>query len=210
MIVSVTFRRRKWTGTSYQDQIARLKFRLLHLLPEICEKSHTFLLSFHGHVVVQEKFCSVFPRNTLVSFHDGATFVFGWIASSHQSMGDCGSFAMSMIQVFVSVAKNFVHSSTAADQGYHAFGDLARFVYCLLQKIKKASSLPLVEQWEEYVVPNHSRLPAIDERDFLSGTRVTVALDKVGSQYLQTEFLRDDCRFLEEFVNCVLLLRDQY
>ena len=29
-------------------------------------------------------------------------------------------------------------------------------------------------------------------------------LDKVGSQYLQTEFRRDARRFLEEFVNCVL------
>ena len=64
--------------------------------------------------------------------------------------------ALSMINVSVPVANNFVHSSTAADQGYHAFGELARFVYCLLQKIKKASSLPLVEQWEEYVDPNHS------------------------------------------------------
>ena len=56
------------------------------------------------------------------------------------------SIALPVIHVCVSVASNFVHSSTAADQGYHAFGELARFVYCLLQKIKKASSLPLVEQ----------------------------------------------------------------
>ena len=112
--------------------------------------------------------------------------------------------ALSMIHVYVSVANNFVHSSTAADQGYHAFGELARFVYCLLQKIKKASSLPLIEQWEEYVVPNHSRFPEIDEKDFLAGTRVVAALGKVGSHYLQTEFRRDARRFLEVFVNCVL------
>ena len=61
-------------------------------------------------------------------------------------MGHGVSVAMSMIHVFVSVANNFVHSSTAADQGYHAFGELAGFVYCRLQEIKKASSLPLVEQ----------------------------------------------------------------
>ena len=109
-----------------------------------------------------------------------------------------------MIHVSVSVANNFVHSSTAADQGYYAFGELARFVYCLLQKIKKASSLPLVEQWEEYVVPNHSPFPANDEKDFLANTRVMAALDKVGSQYLQKEFRRDARRFLEDFVNCVL------
>ena len=110
-----------------------------------------------------------------------------------------------MIHVYVSVANNFVHSSTAADHSYHAFGELAQFVYCLLQKIKKASSLPLVEQWEEYVVPNHSRFPAIDEKEFLAGTRVVVALGKVGSHYLQTEFRRDARRFFEDFVNCVLL-----
>ena len=109
-----------------------------------------------------------------------------------------------MIHVYVSVANIFVHSSTAADQGYHAFGKVARFVYCLLQKIKKASSLPLVEQWEEYVVPNHLRFPAIDDKDFLVGTRVMAALGKNGSHFLQTEFRRDTRRFLEEFVNCVL------
>ena len=114
------------------------------------------------------------------------------------------SVALSMIHVYVSVANNFVQSSTAADQGYHAFGELARFAYCLLQKIRKASSLPLVEQLEEYVVPNQSRFPAIDEKDFLAGTRVMAALGKVGSHYLQTEFRRDNHRFLQDFVNCVL------
>ena len=108
-----------------------------------------------------------------------------------------------MTDVSVSDANNFVHSSTAADQGYHAFGELARFVYCLLQKIKKASSLPLVKQWEEYVVPNHSRFPAIDDHNFIVGTRVMTALGKVGIHYLQTKFC-DARRFLEDFVNCVL------
>ena len=108
-----------------------------------------------------------------------------------------------MIHVSVSVANNFVHSSTAADQGYHAFRKLARFVYFLLQKIKTASSLPLVKQWEEYIVPNHSRFPAIDDKNFLPGTRVMAELGQVGSNYLQTEFRRDARRFLEDLVNCV-------
>ena len=112
--------------------------------------------------------------------------------------------ALSMIHVAVSVVNKFFHSSTAADQGYHAFGELARIVYCLLQKIKKAPSLPLVEQWEEYMVPNHSQFPAIDDKIFLVGTRVMAALRKVGSHYLQKEFRRDARRFLKGFVNCVL------
>ena len=57
--------------------------------------------------------------------------------------------ALSMILVSILVATNFVHSSTAAEQGYQAFGEFARFVYRLLQKIKKASSLPPVEQWKD-------------------------------------------------------------
>ena len=37
--------------------------------------------------------------------------------------------ALSMIHVSVSVANSFVHSSTAADQGNHAFGELMQFFY---------------------------------------------------------------------------------
>ena len=96
-------------------------------------------------------------------------------------MGDDGSVAMSVSHVSVSVAKIFLHFSTAADQGYHSFGKLARFVYFLLQKIRKASSLPPVEPWEEFIVPNHSRFPAIDQKDFLSGNRIMTPLDKVGT-----------------------------
>ena len=112
--------------------------------------------------------------------------------------------ALSITHVSVSVANNLIHSSTAADQGYHVFGELAPFIYCLLKKIRKASSLPLVEQWEEYVVRIHSRFPAIDDKNFLEGTRVMAALGKVGSHYLQKEFRCDARRFLEDFVNCVL------
>ena len=112
--------------------------------------------------------------------------------------------ALSITDVSVSVANNFIHTPTAADQGYHAFGELARFIYCLLQKIKTASSLPLVEQWEEYVVANYSRFAPIDDKKFLEWTRVMAALGKVSSQYLQKEFRRDARRFLEDFLNCVL------
>ena len=61
-----------------------------------------------------------------------------------------------------------------------------------------------MEQWEEYVLPNDLQFRAIDEKDFFAGTRVMTALEKVGSQYLGTEFRRDARHFLEEFVICVL------
>ena len=137
--------------------------------------------------------------------HESSMFVFGW-KSEHGSETLVGAtnVALSITHVSVSVANNFIHSPTAADQGYHAFGELARFIYCLLQNIRKASSLPLVEQWEAYAVPNHSRFAAIGDKHFLEGTRVMVALGKVGSHYLQKEFRRDARRFLEYFLNCVL------
>ena len=84
------------------------------------------------------------------------------------------------------------------------FGELARFIYCLLQKIKQGSTLPLVEQWDEYVLPNHSKFPPISDGEFLAGTRVLAALNKIGSSYLKREFQRDARRFLEDFTTSVL------
>ena len=51
--------------------------------------------------------------------------------------------SLSMIHVSIYVANNFVHSSTAADQGYHAFGELTRFDYCLLKKFRRRHHCPL-------------------------------------------------------------------
>ena len=115
-------------------------------------------------------------------------------------MGDGGYVAMSMIIVSVSVANNFVHSSTGADHGYRSFGELARFIFCLLLKTKKASLLPLAEQREKYVTSNPWRFLAIDEKIMVSGTGVIAALDNVESHYLLTECRLDARRCLEEFV----------
>ena len=104
----------------------------------------------------------------------------------------------------VSVANTFVDCQTASDYGYDAFGELARFIYCLLQKIKQRSSLPLVQQWDVYVLPNHSKFAPIADGEFLAGTRVLAALNKIGSSYLKREFQRDARRFVEEFTTSVL------
>ena len=104
----------------------------------------------------------------------------------------------------VSDANNFVHPRTASHYGYHTFGELARFVYCLLQKIKQGTSLPLVEQWDEYVLANHSKSLPIANGEFLAGTRVLAALNKIGSSYFKKEFERDASRFLEVFTTSLL------
>ena len=90
------------------------------------------------------------------------------------------------------------------DYGYNAFGDVAHFLYCLLQNIKKNSVFLLVEKWEEYMAPNESKFAAIDDEHLLNATRVLVALEKVGMFYLKKEFRRNCRNFLEDSVNCVL------
>ena len=112
--------------------------------------------------------------------------------------------ALSITHVSVSVANNFVRPQASADYGYYAYGEVSHFVYCLLQKIKQSGVLPLVEKWEEYMTPNHSKFAAIDKDRFLAVTRVLSALEKVGSAYLKKEFRRDCRKFLEDFVSCVL------
>ena len=91
------------------------------------------------------------------------------------------------------------------DYGYRAYGELSHLVYCLLQQIKASGSLPVVEKWESYMLPNHSSFTAIDEDQFLVGTRVHAALEKKEkSQYLKKEFKSCARRFREEFTSTVL------
>ena len=88
--------------------------------------------------------------------------------------------------------------------GYRAYGELSHFVYCLLQKIKASGSLPVVEKWESYMLPNRSSFTAIEDQHFLHGTRVHAALEKMTSQYLKKEFRSSARRFLEDFTSTVL------
>ena len=65
---------------------------------------------------------------------------------------------------YVSDAQNFsANPSSVCDYGYREFNELARFTYCLLQKIKSAQKLPLVEKWEEFMLPNDLQFPPIEE-----------------------------------------------
>ena len=77
-------------------------------------------------------------------------------------------------------------------------------MYCILQKIKKSESLPLVEKWEDYMLPNHSSFAAIDEEHLLVGTRIHAALAKMSSSYLRKEFRSNARRFLDEFCSTIL------
>ena len=105
----------------------------------------------------------------------------------------------------VLVAHNFTElDSGRADYGYLAFGELSRFVYCLLQKVKLSSDLPVIEQWEAYMLPNHSCVGAIAEEHFLEGTRLLSSLERINSSFLRKEFRRDCRRFLEDLVSTIL------
>ena len=105
----------------------------------------------------------------------------------------------------VSDNNNFVTQQPSRnDYSYRAYGELSHFVSCLLQKIKTSGSLPVIEKWEDYKLPNHSPFAAIGEEHFLVRTRVHAALEKMTSQYLKNEFRNSAGRFLEEFTSTVL------
>ena len=105
----------------------------------------------------------------------------------------------------VLVAHNFTELDCGrADHGYLAFGELSRFVYCLLQKVKRSSDLPVIEKWEAYMLPNHSCFGAIAEEHFLEGTRLLASLEKMNSSFLRKDFRRDCRRFLEDLVSTIL------
>ena len=97
--------------------------------------------------------------------------------------------------------------SGRVDYCYLAFGELPRFVYCLLQMIKVSSSLPVIEMWETYMLPNHSAFAPIDEEHFLEETRLSAALEKVNSLHLRAQFRKKLSAFFEpvaehHLVNC--------
>ena len=105
----------------------------------------------------------------------------------------------------VSVAHNFTElTSGRADYGYLAFGEFSRFVYCLLQKVKRSSDMPVIEKWEAYMLPNHSCFGPIAEEHFLEGTRLLASLEKTNSSFLRREFRRDCRRFFEDLVSTIL------
>ena len=105
----------------------------------------------------------------------------------------------------VSDNNNFVaQQSPGNGYGYRAYGELYLFVNCILQKIKNSGSLPLVEKWEDYRLPNHSSFAAIDAEHFPVGTRIHAALEKISSSYLNREFRSNTRRFLDEFCSTLL------
>ena len=61
--------------------------------------------------------------------------------------------------------------------------------------------MPLVKQGEEYMVANHSKFPGKEKGEFLSVTRVMVALNKAGRYYLMKKNRREARQLREEIVN---------
>ena len=77
---------------------------------------------------------------------------------------------------------NFVaQQSPGNGYGYRKGSRLSQFVYCIRQKIKKSELLPLVEKWENYMLPHHSTFVVIKVERFLVGARVHAAVEKMSS-----------------------------
>ena len=116
------------------------------------------------------------------------------------------SFRHSLVTVcVVFVGNNFTELDPGrAEYGYLAFGELSRFVYCLLQKVKRSSHLPVIERSQAYMLPNHSCFGAIAEEQFFEGTRLLSSLEERNSGFLRKEFRRDCRRFPEDLVSSIL------
>ena len=102
--------------------------------------------------------------------------------------------------MYSSVSDNnnfFAEQSAGSGYGCRAYGELSHFVYCILRKIKRSESLPFVENWEDYMLPNHSPFAAVDEELFLVGTRIHAALEKMSSPYLKKEIRSNPVAFLK-------------
>ena len=81
-----------------------------------------------------------------------------------------------------SETRNFTVSSTfVSDCGYCAYGELARFTFCLFKQIESASRFPLIENWGNFLVNNFPSFPPIEEIQFLESTRLLVTPEKVAS-----------------------------
>ena len=107
--------------------------------------------------------------------------------------------------VFVVDGHNFVEQAAGnSDYGFRAYGELSRFVYCLLQKIKKPEVLPPVEHWDRYMLPNHSVFESLDYEHFLSGTTLMGSLERLSSIYVRKEFKKNCWEFFDHFVSCIL------
>ena len=148
-IDSLVFRRRDWMVIFTSIRWHACSSICLISFLKFVSFSNTFLETvFFVYFVVPDQFHK-HSRNSLLLFLSYSTIANNWVShiKSLWCYSDVGS--VTVIDVVVSVANKFVQSSVAADYGYHTFGELARFIYCLLQKLKKSSSLPFVHQGEE-------------------------------------------------------------
>ena len=137
-------------------------------------------------------------RNFWVSFLVRSSF------GSCFGRGGSGSLCAHFTLPAILVEHNFTElNSGRADYGYLAFEELSRFVYCLLQKVKLSSDLPVIEKWEAYMLPNHSCFGAIGEEHFSEGTRLLAFLERNKCSFLRKEFRRDCRRFLEDLVSTI-------
>ena len=106
----------------------------------------------------------------------------------------------------VSDSHNFVpERQRPHDYGFRAYGELSRFVYCLLQKVKDSESLPLIEKWETYMLPNHSSFTSVPLENFLVGSRFLEYVSKLPSPSLRSSFKQDCFTFFEDLISQILV-----
>ena len=97
--------------------------------------------------------------------------------------------------------------SRRVDYAFHAYSEVSQFVYCLLSRSRKLSSLPPLDEWESYM--DSSKLDSFEKvssDDFLNNYEFGVALHRSNTSQV-CEF-RNRCReFVDRLVDVILSMQ---
>ena len=91
-----------------------------------------------------------------------------------------------------------------SDYAFHAYSEVCQFVYCLLIRSRKVSSLPALNDWESYMEP--SKLQAFEKvstDDFLQNYEFGAELHRSNTD--EAREFRNRCReFVDRLVDVIL------
>ena len=98
-----------------------------------------------------------------------------------------------VITICVSYVHNFTaNPSSVFHYGYRAYDELVCFPYCFVQKNQGCALTTLEGELEKSMLPNHSRYPPIEGKEFFAGFLSCCGAEE-GGQLLISERLPENC-----------------
>ena len=115
-----------------------------------------------------------------------------------------------LFSLFFACVVSVAHSFTKLQSGrayycFVAFRELSRFVYCLLQNVKRIGDLPVIEKWEAYKLPKQTTTASTRLRRSIFWKGPTCYHpSKKNSSFLRKQYRRDCRSFREDFVSTIV------